>query len=154
MSVSTTQVWRGGGTLCLSVNVMFTHRVPPHGSSHRSHCSGVSRHLSEAFVRDGLSELHLLLKYVQHTAGKPIYKVRQRREWENGGKTTRLSFKLLHSDSVSNAQKKKNYICSDVAHCVNFLILLSTSSGLDGKHLPKKKQQKTTINWQLACQQL
>lgn len=62
----------------LSINVIHTHRVPPHGPSHRTHRSGVSRHLSEAFVRYRLSKLHILQKYVQHTAGERVFSTKQR----------------------------------------------------------------------------
>ncbi|TNN44440.1 hypothetical protein EYF80_045364 [Liparis tanakae] len=48
------------------------NRVPPHGSSHCPRRSGVSRHLCEALVRDRLSGLHMLQKYLQHAAPERI----------------------------------------------------------------------------------
>lgn len=71
----------------LSITVGRTHRVPPHGPSHRSHRSGVSRHLSQPLVRDRLTKLHVPQKCVQDAAGEGVYDetqdTQERRERES-----------------------------------------------------------------------
>lgn len=71
MKTITFNIWQGRGRQ-KPVNHGLAYRVPPHGPSHRSHCSGVSRHLSEAFVRHRLSKLHVPQKDLQHVAGESL----------------------------------------------------------------------------------
>lgn len=78
MKTITFNIWQGR-VRQKPVNHGHAHRVPPHGPSHRSHCSGVSCHLSEAFVRHRLSKLHVPQKYPQCAAGEGVY------QWGGGG---------------------------------------------------------------------
>lgn len=48
------------------------NRVPPHGPAHRPHRSGVSRHLCQALIRDGLTQLHVPQQSVQDVAREGV----------------------------------------------------------------------------------
>lgn len=96
----------------MSISVSHTHRVPPHGPSHRPHRSGVSRHLSQAFVGDCLSKLHIAQKYLQHAAGERVFSTKQRTERDgapDSGKEHRERVPhLINQTQLTEMLRKKN----------------------------------------------
>lgn len=108
-----------------SINVIHTHRVPPHGPSHCSHRSGVSRHLCEAFVRHRLSKLHIPQKCVQHAAGERVYTTKQRterkseRQQERAGKA-RVPHLIYQTETADESSARRGFYSPQINQCFHF----------------------------------